>query len=341
MFSKLKSSDKEKQKKNSTAKDIFPKVFSVVAAVLLWFYVVDIRTTIEEKVISGIPVVIENFDTGANLDVISGREHTIEVTVSGIKNDIEKITQSDITVTADMNGISTAGTYKLDLNVTTPSGITVKNKSSSEISVTVDKTTSRHFPIEVKYRSTDIDASVYDIGDPILSVASIQITGPQKIVDSIEKMLVTLNMDLIKDTIDSKGCTVVPVDSEGNTVSSPYIKLNQSTVDVLIPVYKAADVEIIPIYSDELNYTISFSDFSPKIVTVKGKVEAVNSIDCIFTETIDVEKAQGVINVNLDLPDGITAFDKNGNPIHSVRINGFSAQPVVVPFEIESIESNE
>lgn len=341
MLANYNVSDEKSGGKKSVVRDIFPKIFSIIAAIILWFYVVDIRTTIEEKVISGIPVVIENFDTEVNLDVISGREHTVEVTVSGIKNDIEKITQNDIVVTADMNGIQTAGTYKLDLNITSPSGITVIDKSSSEISVTVDKTTSRHFPIEVKYRSTDVDASIYEIGDPILSVASIQISGPQKIVDSIEKMLVTLNMDVIKDTIDSKGCTVVPVDENEMPVSSPYIKLNQSTVDVLIPVYKEADVEIIPVYSDELNYTISYSDFSPKIVTVKGKVEAVNSIDCIFTETIDVSKANGVVNANLNLPDGITAFDKNGNPVHSVRINGFSAEPIILPFDIAEPEQNE
>ncbi len=314
-------------------RDILPKVLSILAAFILWFYVVDLRTTIEEKTISGIPVTIVNFDSETNLDVISGREHTVEVTVSGIKNDVESISQDDIVVTADMNGIVSSGTYKIDLNVTTPSGISIVKKSTSEISVTVDKTTSKHFPIEVKYRSTDVDASVYEIGDPILSVDSIQITGPQKVVDSIEKMLVTLNMDVIKDTIDSKGCTVVPVDTKGNAVSSPYIKLNQSAVDVLIPVYKAADVEILPVYSDELNYTISYTDFSPKIVTVKGKVEAVNSIDCIFTETIDVAASSGVLNVNLNLPDGITAYNKDGSPVHSVRINGFSAEPIALPFD--------
>ena len=335
MFSSNKGENNKGRKSGSAARDIFPKVLSVVAAILLWFYVVDIRTTIEEKVITGIPVVIENFDTEANLDVISGKEHTIEVTVSGIKNDIEKITQKDIVVTADMNGIKTAGTYNLSLNVVSPSGITVKNKSSSEITVTVDKTTSRHFPIEVEYFYNDVDASVYEIGEEILSASSIQITGPQKIVDSIDKMLVQLNMDVIRDTIDSKGCSAIPVDKNGNIVSSPYIKLNQTTVDVLIPVYKEADVEIIPVFSDELNYTLSYKDFSPKIVTVRGRVEAVNSIDCIFTETIDVEKASGTVNVNLNLPGGISAFDKYDNPVHSVRISGFSAEKVVVPYEID------
>lgn len=334
MFS-TKKNDANNVKSTGAARDLFPKVLSIIAAVILWFYVVDIRTTIEEKIITGIPVVIENFDTEANLDVISGKEHTIEVTVSGIKNDIEKISQKDIVVTADMNGIAAAGTYKLSLNVASPSGITVKDKSSSEITVTVDRTTSRHFPIEVEYFYNDLDSSVYQIGDEILSASSIQITGPQKIVDSIDKMLVQLNIDVIKDTIDSKGSTVVPVDKDGNVVSSPYIKFNQSTVDVLIPVYKEADVEILPVFSDELNYTISYNDFSPKIVTVKGRVEAVNSIDCIFTETIDVEKTSGTVNVNLDLPNGITAYDKYGNPVHSVRINGFSAEPIVVPYDLE------
>lgn len=334
MFSSKKKNGAGNNKSYGAAKDIFPKILSIVAAVILWFYVVDIRTTIEEKVVSGIPVLIQNFDSEANLDVISGREHTVEVTVSGIKNDIERITQQDIVVTADMNGIKTAGTYKLDLNVTSPSGITVISKSSSEITVTVDKTTSRHIPVDVEYFYTDVDASVYEIGDEILSASSIQVTGPQKIVDTIEKMLVQLNMDVIRDTIDSKGCSVIPVDKNGDIVSSPYLKFNQSTVDVLIPVYKEADVEIIPVYSDELNYIISYSDFSPKIVTVRGKVEAVNSIDCIFTEIIDVEKSGSVVNANLDLPDGITAYDRYDNPVHSIRINGFAAEPIIVPFEV-------
>ena len=335
------SSNVNNKKTKSSRRDFLPKIFSVIAAILLWFYVAQVTTTTEEKVISGVPVSIQNFDTSANLDIISGKEYTIEVTVSGIKSDIDKISQNDIRVTADMNGIKAAGVYKLDLNITTPSGITVINKSSSEVSVTIDKTTSRHFPIEVITRYTDVDASVYEVGDAILSTSSIQITGPQNIVDSIDKMLVTLNMDVIRDTIDSKGCTVVPVDIEGNTVQSPYIKLNQTTVDVLIPVYKSADVEIIPVYSDELNYSISYSDFSPKVVTIKGKVEAVNSVDCIFTETIDVSKAKGGITVNLNLPDGITAYDNNGNPVHSVRINDFHAVTLSVPFSMDLVVGND
>ena len=56
-----------------------------------------------------------------------------------VKNEIEEISRDDILVTADMNGITSAGTYKLDLNITTPSGVTVLKKSTSEISVSVDK----------------------------------------------------------------------------------------------------------------------------------------------------------------------------------------------------------
>ncbi|MBQ8759656.1 MAG: hypothetical protein IJZ20_08190, partial [Clostridia bacterium] len=247
-----------------------------------------------------------------------------------IKNEIEKITQNDIVVTADMNGINAAGNYKLDLNVTTPSGISVIKKSSTEITVTVDKTTSRSIPIKVDCSDYVLDSSVSDIGTPTcLPTDYIQVTGPQKIVDSIDRMLVKLNIDVIKESINYKNCTVVPVDKNGNVVQSPYIKLNQATVDVHIPVYKEAEVEVIPVYSDELNYIISYSDFSPKIVTIRGTVEAVNSVDEIYTETIDVEKAKPVINASLNIPSGITVTDKSGNPVHSVRINGFEVRPLM------------
>lgn len=327
------------RKSKKKSRDILPKVFSVFAAVILWFYVVDIKTTVDEKVVSGVPVVLENFDNSSNnLDIVSGREHSIEVTISGIKNELADISRDDIIVSADMNGINSAGTYKLDLNITTPAGITVIKKSTSEITVFVDKTTSKHIPVEVDLRSNDVEANISEVGDPILSVASIQVSGPQKIIDSIDKMRLSLNVDVIKDTIDSKGCTVVPVDKNGNVVSSPYIKLNQSTVDVLIPVYKSADVEVVPIFSDDLNYTISYSDFSPKIITINGKVETINSIDCIFTETIDVSQRSGNFNVNLDLPDGVSAVDKSGNPIHFVKISGFVSEPVVIVPEEEISE---
>ena len=67
---------KANNKKNSV-RTILPKVLSVVAAVILWFYVADIKSTDVEKVISGVNVEIINFDNTSGMDIVSGKDYVI------------------------------------------------------------------------------------------------------------------------------------------------------------------------------------------------------------------------------------------------------------------------
>lgn len=312
-------------------KDILPKVLSIVAAIILWFYVADIKTTFEEKVISGVPIVIENFENMGNLDIVSGKDHTLEVTVSGIKADVEKITKDDIVASVDMNGIQSAGKYDLSVYVTSPSGITVKSKSLSEVSVRVDTTTSRHIDVLANFSYKDIEDDISNIGEPIFSASSVQVTGPKTEVDKIDKLLVNLELDTIGGSINSKGQVLVPVDKDGNPVTSPYIKLHQSVVDITISVFKKKQVEVIPIFEDELNYTYSFKDLYPKLITIEGESAFVDGIDCIYTEPVDVNKELQ----NLDLPDGISVYDESGNRIFNVTMREITSTPIVLTEEIE------
>lgn len=337
MFFKSNRENGESIKNNETFRSVFPKIMSVVAAIILWIYVVDTQTTIEEKVISGVPVVIENFDNTGNIDIVSGKEHTIEVTVSGTRNDIAEISQKDIVVTADMYGIDSAGTYKLDLNITSPDGVTIVNKSASEVSVTVDRTTTKNAKIEVELLYDQLDDSIYEIGEPILSSSSVQVTGPQNIVDNVEKVVVRINQTEVKNSFKAQS-SLIPVDVYGNDVSSPYIKLSQSNVSVRVPVYKTATVRVVPFFDNYAKYSYSCV-VNPEHVIIKGEVADIENVESVKTDVISAYEP-GTVVKKLDLPDDVTAFTLNGSPVTTVNINILSVKENS-PKIIENFTDNE
>ena len=94
-------SKKNKNDKKLYGSDILPKILSVIVAVILWFYVVDVQNTNEEKTIFNIPVAIENFEYASGLDIVSGKDYTIDVVVRGTKSNVNNVDQKSIYASVD------------------------------------------------------------------------------------------------------------------------------------------------------------------------------------------------------------------------------------------------
>ncbi len=293
-----------------------PKVISVIAAIILWFYVIDVQTTTEEITLHNIPVEIENFLSSDGLDIISGKDHSIDVVIRGTKSDVLKISQDDIYACVDMRGVENAGNYKLDIVVEVPSGISVISKTASSITIGVDKTASKPVPI-VLNAAYSIAEDIYEQGEPILSSDMVYITGPENLVDSVVKAEARVDLEHLESKISAR-VALVAVDNNGNDVNSPYLKLKDSFVNVTIPVYKISTVRVEPDFYDA-NYIYEY-DLLPKTIRIKGDSVTVNSIEKIFTEPITETHTRLVIK-RLNLPDGITAYDDKGSVIDSVRIS--------------------
>ena len=311
------------QKENSGKhkfSDTAAKILSILAAVILWFYVIDVQTTQYEKNFYGISVSIENFDSEQGLDIISGRDNTVDVVLRGTKAQINALNTDDIKASIDMSNVNEAGNYKLDVIVTVPSNISVVEKSVSEVSVDVDKTVGK--TVQVELSTTYMLPDSYEFGEISISPKNIYISGPQDLVDSVVKGKVKLDLGTVENKITSK-CSIILVDSNDNEISSPYIKMNESTVEVTVPVLKKErkSVEVQLINSD-YNYEYTYS---PETVIVKGEVNTVDSIDKIITEPLDVVKT-GTTGVRLSLPTDVTAYDDKGNVISTINVTITKAQ---------------
>ena len=315
-----KDSDKNAKLYNS---DILPKVLSVVVAIILWFYVVDVQNTYEEKTVFNVPVVIENFEYASGLDIVSGKDYTIDVVVRGTKSDVTHVDQSDIYASVDMLGIDSAGNYKLDVSVACPKNLSVVNQTVSQINVGVDKTIAKSVHIVVN-ASYSIEEEFYEKGEEILSFDTVFISGPEKIIDSIKRVEARLDLDKLESKVTAR-VPLVPVDENGNEVSNPYIKLKDSAVTVSIPVYKIASKKIVANFYD-VNYLYDYV-IHPSELRVKGESTVVDNIDSIKTVPITEINPMLVVK-SLEIPEGLSVFDNNGTPVDSVKVYIKSVKPI-------------
>lgn len=316
---------KDDNLKNSGNKfrSVFPKIVSVVAALVLWFYVYDTRSVIEEKVFTNVPIKFENFDRSTGLEIVSGKEHSIDVTLSGSKEELSKITKDDIIATADMNGVNSPDdSVTLKINISAPKGVDIVEKSASQVSVKVDKSITKTIDVAVDLNYDKIDASQYEIKNYELSVDAVQVTGPVDDVENISKLSAPITTGEIKSTFKSN-VALVPVDESGNPIDSTYVTLSNQSVTVTVNVNKLKTVPLkADFYNDEYEYDYSLN---PAEVKIKGDSALVDSITSIKTLKIDTTEANVTDMVELQKINGIEIFnvyeqkiDKVEYTIHSV-----------------------
>ena len=82
--------------RNKKKSDLLVKVLSVLASVVLWFYVVGIESPYEEKVFHDIPITLTDLPENSSLSVISGYDTAVSVTISGRRSDLSRINATEI-----------------------------------------------------------------------------------------------------------------------------------------------------------------------------------------------------------------------------------------------------
>lgn len=304
----------EEEQNSGRGSSIVPKILSILAAIVLWFYVIDVQTTQFEKTFYGVAVSLENFDTSQGLDIISGRNGSVDVVIKGTKAQVNALGENDIKASADMSGVNESGDYRLNVSVTVPSGLTVVEKSIGYVEVSVDKTVGKTVPLKLEMTYTLPDS--YEFDEISMSPKNIYVSGPKDLVDSVEQGRVSLDLGTVSGKVTAK-CSVTLVDVNDNIVQSPYLRMNESTVDVTVPVLKSEHKKVnVNIADTDLEYDISVS---PENVIIKGEAKLVDSIESVSTEVLGIVKSS-VTSLRLSLPNEVTAYDENGNIISAVTV---------------------
>ena len=297
------------------------KIGTAVLALLvsfgLWLYVVTVVSPGSEQTYYNIPVVFSGSDIleSRGLMVTSSQDVTMDLTLSGNRTDLNKLSSSNITILVDLSGITAPDQYNLYYSVAYPGiassgGITIVDQSMQQISVTVAERDEVEIPVEIDYAGTRLPTDKnYIVDREVLGHESITVSGPKAVVQNLEKAEITV--DLSNKREDFTGVyDIVIYDKEGNPVDYQGV-LNVSAesvqASIKVSVLKTVDirVNVLPgggLSAEDITYSLDYP--SIMVSGPEAVVEDLNEIVLMLDLTKITES--GVQTYPVELPDGVS-----------------------------------
>ncbi len=281
---KKQESAEEKQLRQPLHGDLPIKILCVLAAFCLWIYVMQVESPEHEQIFSHITVELPETDDliKKGMTIYSGYGQMIDVTLSGKKSVLSKLTESDIVATADISGVEADGQrYNCRIMVDVPAGCKLVGTSQEYISVYLDETTTVNVELTENRGNTRLPDGC-TTGLIQFPVEQITVTGPQKTVDKIAKAVVNIDLTGVTSTTTMTQ-PVTLVDKYGTAIVNPYVNFYPSEVTLTVPVLKTVTVPVqIDFLNNYFNEDNTVITMTPAYIDVTGDPNVIDAGTLIY-----------------------------------------------------------
>lgn len=299
--------------KKQMKSDLPLKVFSVVIAICLWFYVVQVQSPDMDRVIKGVPVVFtqKNILEEKNLIVLNDNEHTIDIKIRGSRKYVMEVSSEDVTVLADVSNIESTGRHIVFTNIVLPyANLEVINKNPSMLSVDVDDLVTVEKPVEAVIEGAPKDS--YMVGNLTANPQTVKIQGPKTIIDGIQSVAAFVDVD--GKSADTAGTVPVRVLGTNNKeIKSQLLTFSTGEIEVHAELLKTKTVKLEPEFTESFHTSdeLVLDENSIKEIKIAGVQTMVDSLNTIKTKPIAAAdlNENGEVTVKLDLPQGVRSLD--------------------------------
>lgn len=312
--------------KRSKRTDLVARILAILAAILLWIYVSTTNSTTEEQTFSLVPVTYREESILKNeygLIVQSINIDTLNVTLEGLKNDVRSIAVSDVKAYVNLGGITEAGEYTLDVYVDVPSGTTCVSKTVDKVVVSVDRPSTKDFPLstdKVELSGWSLDKDCF-FGDISLSSDRIVLEGPTLELEKIADIKVRTDMIGSANASFTATASVHFIDAEGDEIVDSGVNVQGDNIlKVSVEVLKKMKVELKIegkegiLSGDRVTLTPAYAWLTGEPEALEGKKEwIVGSID----ETTVYADTTKTYPLALD---GCQITDDSGEAVTSVSV---------------------
>jgi YbbR domain-containing protein len=301
------------------------RVCCIIAAFVLWLFITSTENPISDYKIKNIPVQLVNMDIldDSNLTLVPGQELEIDLSIKGANTSIllDKKAE-DFTVVADLSAYSLkAGKQNIPIEIRrSPDNINVVNSESLFIRVNLDKLVEAKLPINFIISGNPKQG--YFASAPQLSQENATVVGGSKFVSTVKDIIVKENIqDSENDVI--KSYKLIPVDSKGKEVNEVTVK--PSHIDVKIPIRKTKTIGVKVETTGKLSANLVLGSIKvlPERFDITGSAEALNNIENLNTESIDLSKISETTTTDakVTIPEGLSLVNATSEAVVKVQIN--------------------
>ena len=331
---------------------IISLLLAAVISVSLWVYVVTTVTPEDSQWIRNIPVTFANEDglfSDRNLTLTQGRNATVDLRVYGKRQDLLKLSNSNITITADLADVLGPGEWQLRYTVEMPetvsdNDISIESRSTYEIDVQVDLLSVKEIPVQAVFQGSVADGYVQD---PIeLEYDTLEISGPQDQVSQVDHAQVVLERTNLSKTV-SDSLTYTLVDADGNEIASDEIHCSVDKIGVMMTVSLVKELPLTVQFIDGGGATEEHvvSTIEPSTITVKGSAEDLEGMNSLNVGNIDLSTVPTNTaytgTFNIVLPDNLTNMTGEETAAVTVELKNLKEKTLrVTNLELANTPSN-
>ncbi len=317
-------------------------LISLVIAFGLWLYVITYVSPGSEETYYDIPVVFdgETLLNERGLMVTDISSQSVNVTLSGNRSDLAKVNRSNITVKASLSSIYEPGN-RLQLNYTVSwpgdlanNAFVTQSKNPANIYVTVERRVTKEVPVEILWIGSAPEGYISDKESSEMDYTSVNVTGPESVINQIEKAAVSVDLTEQKESI-SQSFLYTLCDGENEPVDAELVTTNVEEVHLDVRIQKVKDVTLVYDIVDgggatRQNVTVTLSTDT---IRVSGSEAAIDALgDKITVGTIDLAAVPQSTKLifPITLPEGITNRTGTTEVEADVQFKGLMTRDFVV-----------
>ena len=310
-----------KQKSNGFLSDIFDFVgrhqkavdiaVSIIAAIILWTYVITEVNPPTNATIRDIPVSISGIERleERGLAMSSVSDFTLDMAVIGSRNDVRKLKASDISINANV-GNSSEGANEISVTYTVPQGISVDGIESSTITVNVEQLVTVSKPVEVVLEGAGTGQEIQILSQ---SLTQVDVSGAESLVASVASVRVNGTLkDAALDTTVDNTLAAEAVDASGSKVTG--VLLAHDTISVSAALYQTKTVPLeVTTQGSVWEGAVVTDTIFPESIVIKGPASLLSQISSVSSYPIDIEGIfeDHIFDVVPQLQEGVYVSEAN------------------------------
>ena len=294
-------------------------ILSLLVATGAWFFVVYNYDPMTNERYTGVPITYTGLDTLANRGyaVSEANYKNVEVTLQQRRIDTANISAEDISVTADVSGLST-GENTVALRVAGPEGTQVVDSSVKSVTVEIASAASVDMPISVEY-SEEVEEDAIPLIEN-MSVETATVIATEEKLAEIDRVAAVIDPEYLDEQFKAMTLEVAALDSKGNKVIN--VIVYPETVSFRAAAGYNKEVRLVVPVKDDSDDSYERTYTAPETVVIKGKKSTVDNFTGITANEIDISNyyEDSEIPIEYDLPEGVSIADEQKPQVLKLKV---------------------
>ena len=283
--------------KRLTDSRVFWMILSLFAASLLLMYVTTTEGVEVQKTLTGVKIEFLGADAmraSSDLIVTEQDRTSVNLTLSGTRRVLSKLTNSNVTATVNLNNVTADGRYSVSYDIAFPAGVnanevTVVHTSSDVVNFYVDKLARKTVEVKGAFTGNTAEGYLADesmVFDPLV----VAISGPKTVISKVDHAFVAITREEVDRTL-SYSTTYSLVDANNNPVEDSSIQRETEEVTVTLNVLSTKEVPLDVTIIDGGGATRDANtriEITPSSIMLAGDAAAIDSTTKLILGTINL-----------------------------------------------------